>query len=100
MTLFDRILLWRYRAGAINRRELSVLRRGMSAYRLAYQNGGEYPELPRPMLRKLRTVWIWSAHKVFVESPGLFLAGVVFFIPAVAITTFNFASRFVKWIGY
>lgn len=85
MTLFDRILLWRYNAGAITRREVAILRRKMHEYEHAYNAGEDLPELPRQLRRKLRTLWIWSAHRLFIEQPIQFVWGMILALPALAV---------------
>ncbi|MDO8768401.1 MAG: hypothetical protein Q7K57_06830 [Burkholderiaceae bacterium] len=95
MTLFDRILLWRYRAKVLSRRELVVLRRTMKAYSHAYEQGLPLPELPRPMLRKLRTLWIWSAHRLMVEQPLAFVWGGIFAFPAIGVISYKLVMRLV-----
>lgn len=85
MTLFDRILLWRYNAGAITRREVAILRRTMREYEHAYKAGEDLPELPRQLRRKLRTLWIWSAHRLFIEQPIQFVWGMILALPALAV---------------
>jgi hypothetical protein len=85
MTLFDRILLWRYGAGALTRREVGVLRITMRSYAQAFKVGDELPELPRYLRRQLRTLWIWSAHRLFLEQPTHFVWGLILAIPALVV---------------
>lgn len=98
MTLFDRILLWRYSAGAITRREVAVLRRTMRSYERAYTSGEDLPELPRQLRRKLRTLWIWSAHRLFVEQPILFVWGSILALPAMAVIGYRLVMGSVRLI--
>lgn len=65
------------------------MRRTMKTYSHAYEQGLPLPELPRPMLRKLSTLWIWSAHRLMVEQPIAFVWGGILSIPAIGVITYK-----------
>lgn len=98
MSLFDRIVMWRYRAGALSRRELVVLLRQIRAYQHAYRNNLELPELPRHMQRSLRVLWIWSAHRLFCEQPVAFVWGVLLALPAFGVVFYVYAGRIFNFV--
>jgi hypothetical protein len=98
MGLFDRIIMWRYRSGAITLREVKVLLRTMRSYMQAYNEGNALPELPRFMARQFRTIWIWAAFRVSVEQPTFFALGVLLSLPAIGFLLYQFVMFLVQII--
>jgi hypothetical protein len=97
--LFDLILIHRMRAGALTRREAVQLRILMREYRQAVRHGGPMPVLPRHMARRLRLCWIWSAHQLFVDEPGWFMAGLLSVVPASILIVLHYGARALRALG-
>jgi hypothetical protein len=51
------------------------------------------------MARRLRLCWIWSAHQLFVDEPGWFMAGLLSVVPASILIVLHYGARALRALG-
>ena len=90
----------RWRAqGSITGPEAKALLRTMRTHRQALISGSEIPAVPRLITRRLRPTVLWALFRVSVETPGIFVMGLVAIPTALAIGVFRAAERLAHWLA-
>jgi hypothetical protein len=97
--LFHRTALrWR-RSGSLSTAEARALVRTMRGHRHAVLHGDEVPMVPKLITRRVRSVVLWSLFRVSIETPGLFVLGVLCIPVAFSIALYQLLAALAAWLS-
>lgn len=95
--IFHKLALKGYRMGWLSFSEAKCLIRTMRAHSMALIHGQNAPVVPKTIARKLRPVLLWALFRVGVETPGIFVLGLLCVPAAAAFALYQVARSLLGW---
>jgi hypothetical protein len=86
-------------SGSLSAAETKALVRTMRSHRRAVVQAAETPMVPKLITRRIRPVLLWSVFRLSVETPGLFVLGVLCIPVAVSIAIYQILADLAAWLS-